>query len=244
MLEGWYCRATKAAEDEMGTNPSMDNNHGSENYKAKYRELKKKLKYLLYENEYFKESLKASQQQLLKVSRDRSYLLDRLLKYENPESELSDDDSDTSVEEPIPPPQTNMGKKRKTVDGQNIPTNKRPDGQPKRKYTKHKQLAAQQQQQQLPQPIPPQHHLPMPQPTLVSANSSLMSNNHHTNPILQDLNLNTEDVQRHLELKQFDTLDNVTMSVPQEMFSSESSNMEENECLSMGHETVETYMEN
>lgn len=50
ILLGWYCRATKAAEDEMGTsnNASVDNNHGSESYKAKYRELKKKLKYLLY----------------------------------------------------------------------------------------------------------------------------------------------------------------------------------------------------
>lgn len=191
----------------MGTNPSMDNNHGSESYKAKYRELKKKLKYLLYvslfiltvsyelepdlfllqENEYFKESLKASQQQLLKVSRDRSYLLDRLLKYENPESELSEDESDTSVEEPIPPPPPSIGKKRKTVDGQNIPTNKRPDGQPKRKYTKHKQIAAQQQQQQQQHHHHPHHQLP-PQPhqtlhlqgnSLVSGNSSLMSNNHH-----------------------------------------------------------------
>lgn len=93
----------------------------------------------------------------MKVSRDRTYLLDRLLKYENPESELSEDESDTSVEDvPAPPP--NLGKKRKLVDGHYIP-NKRPDGAPKRKYTKHKQIAAQQ--------------------ALAASNSAMMSNNHH-----------------------------------------------------------------
>lgn len=97
----------------------------------------------------------------MKVSRDRTYLLDRLLKYENPESELSEDESDTSVEEPIPPP--NMGKKRKIVDGHHIP-NKRPDGAPKRKYTKHKQLAAQQQANNA---------------IATTTNSGLISNNHH-----------------------------------------------------------------
>uniref|UniRef100_A0A336K8F2 CSON004987 protein n=1 Tax=Culicoides sonorensis TaxID=179676 RepID=A0A336K8F2_CULSO len=242
MLEGWYCRATKAAEDEMGTSnnaSSVDNNHGSESYKNKYRELKKKLKYLLYENEFFKESLLQNQQQLMKVSRDRTYLLDRLLKYENPESELSEDESDTSVED-IPAPPPTLGKKRKL--GDHIPTNKRPDGAPKRKYTKHKQLAQQQQQQQ--QQQKQQQMVNISSISSTSANQFLSNSHQGNNPILQDLNLNTEDVQRHLELKQFDTLDNVTMSVPQEMFSSESSNMEDPECLSMGHETVETYMEN
>lgn len=85
--------------------------------------------------------------------------MDRLLKYENPESELSEDESDTSVDEPIPPP--SIGKKRKLVDGHHIP-NKRPDGAPKRKYTKHKQIAAQQQAN-----------------ALAAASSTLSSSNNH-----------------------------------------------------------------
>lgn len=50
-------------------------------------------------------------------------------------------ESDSSTDEPPVPPQ-NLGKKRKTVDGHIPGQNKRADGLPKRKYTKHKQMAA------------------------------------------------------------------------------------------------------
>ena len=68
----------------------------SNNYQLKYRNLKRKLKILIYENECFQEELKKAQRKLLKVSRDKSFLLDRLLKYENVESSSSDSEATVS----------------------------------------------------------------------------------------------------------------------------------------------------
>uniref|UniRef100_A0A8D8YBX4 INO80 complex subunit E n=1 Tax=Cacopsylla melanoneura TaxID=428564 RepID=A0A8D8YBX4_9HEMI len=53
-------------------------------YKLQYKTLKKKLKALITENECFQNVLKTSQRKLLKASRDKSFLLDRLLEYEKP----------------------------------------------------------------------------------------------------------------------------------------------------------------
>lgn len=64
-------------------------------YKQKYKVLKKKLKFLVYEQECFLEELRKAQRRLLKVSRDRSFLLDRLLQYEKLED--SSDDSDVTA---------------------------------------------------------------------------------------------------------------------------------------------------
>jgi len=65
----------------------------SVDYKKKYRTLKRKLKFLVYEHECFLEELRKAQRKLLKVSRDRSFLLDRLLQYEK----LDDSSSDSEV---------------------------------------------------------------------------------------------------------------------------------------------------
>ncbi|XP_065520572.1 INO80 complex subunit E [Lathamus discolor] len=61
-------------------------------YKRRYRALKRRLKLLLYEQECFQEELRRAQRKLLRVSRDKSYLLDRLLQYEN----VDDDSSGTN----------------------------------------------------------------------------------------------------------------------------------------------------
>lgn len=66
------------------------------NYKKKYQTLKKKLRLLVYEQECFIDELKKSQRKLLKVSRDRSFLLDRLLQYEHFEDSSSDSESTAS----------------------------------------------------------------------------------------------------------------------------------------------------
>ncbi|KAF7636881.1 hypothetical protein Mgra_00003619 [Meloidogyne graminicola] len=63
--------------------------------KSKYRELKKKFKYLVYENEYYQEELRNLQRKLLKLSRDKNFLLDRLGQHENLSE--SSDDSDAST---------------------------------------------------------------------------------------------------------------------------------------------------
>ncbi|XP_054710672.1 uncharacterized protein LOC129220298 isoform X2 [Uloborus diversus] len=68
----------------------------SQNYRQKYRNLKRKLKVLIYENECFQEELKKAQRKLLKVSRDKSFLLDRLLRYENVDSSSSDSEATVS----------------------------------------------------------------------------------------------------------------------------------------------------
>jgi INO80 complex subunit E len=68
------------------------------NYKQKYHALKKKIKLLVYEQECFVDELRKSQRKLLKVSRDRSFLLDRLLQYENIDASSSDSESTASSE--------------------------------------------------------------------------------------------------------------------------------------------------
>uniref|UniRef100_A0A182T9H5 INO80 complex subunit E N-terminal domain-containing protein n=1 Tax=Anopheles maculatus TaxID=74869 RepID=A0A182T9H5_9DIPT len=75
-------------EDESGTF-DID-------YKEMYTDLKKKMKILINENVYFKHSLRSHQKRLLKIIRDRSFLLDQLLKYQYPD--VSSSDSDETVE--------------------------------------------------------------------------------------------------------------------------------------------------
>ncbi|XP_021093099.1 INO80 complex subunit E isoform X2 [Heterocephalus glaber] len=71
---------------------------GEVDYKKKYRNLKRKLKFLIYEHECFQEELRKAQRKLLKVSRDKSFLLDRLLQYENVDEDSSgEQDSDATA---------------------------------------------------------------------------------------------------------------------------------------------------
>ncbi|TRY59466.1 hypothetical protein DNTS_024409 [Danionella cerebrum] len=65
-------------------------------YKRKYKNLKRKLKFLVYEQECFQEELRRAQRKQLKVSRDKSFLLDRLLQYERVDEESSDSDATVS----------------------------------------------------------------------------------------------------------------------------------------------------
>ena len=70
-------------------------------YKQKYRSLKRKLKSLLYEQECFSEELRKTQRKCLRVSRDKSFLLDRLLQYEAPDLSSDDDATDSSSDDDI-----------------------------------------------------------------------------------------------------------------------------------------------
>ncbi|KFD53016.1 hypothetical protein M514_06132 [Trichuris suis] len=63
--------------------------------KEKYRELKKRFKFLVYENEFYQEELRNLQRKLMKLSRDRNFLLDRLLMFQRPSD--SSDESDSAV---------------------------------------------------------------------------------------------------------------------------------------------------
>ncbi|XP_030040869.2 INO80 complex subunit E [Manduca sexta] len=120
MLDGWYCRSianmqaneaanvsTNAPSEPPGTHDSQkdyssDSSSDPEpepNYRLQYLSLKKKLKFLIYENECFQDALRCSQKRLLKVSRDRSFLLDRLLQYERPESTTSESEDTESSDD-------------------------------------------------------------------------------------------------------------------------------------------------
>ncbi|XP_075897146.1 INO80 complex subunit E isoform X2 [Nelusetta ayraudi] len=67
-------------------------------FKRKYKNLKRKLKFLVYEQECFQEELRRAQRKLLKVSRDKSFLLDRLLQYERVDEDSSDSEATVSSE--------------------------------------------------------------------------------------------------------------------------------------------------
>lgn len=53
------------------------------------------------ENEFFQDALRSSQRRLLKVTRDRSFLLDRLLQYEKPENSSSESEDTESSEDDV-----------------------------------------------------------------------------------------------------------------------------------------------
>jgi len=88
------------------------------NYKNKYRNLKRKLNSLLYEQECFHEELRKAQRKCLRVSRDKSFLLDRLLQYEQPDissdeysTDSSSGDDDYNFDEDIPKTKASTSKK-------------------------------------------------------------------------------------------------------------------------------------
>lgn len=65
-------------------------------YKKKYTDLKRRLHTLIYENELLKSELTVSQRKLLKVVRDKTFLLDRLVAYEQTELISSGDETESS----------------------------------------------------------------------------------------------------------------------------------------------------
>ncbi|KAL6442450.1 myb-like protein V [Polyergus mexicanus] len=102
MLEGWYCRSiannnADAEEEDDEDSPEEE----VPNYKDQYRNLKRKLKFLIYENECFQEALRSTQRKLLKVNRDKSFLLDRLLQYEKVDASFSESDETESSDEEV-----------------------------------------------------------------------------------------------------------------------------------------------
>lgn len=107
------------SEDDSQEDAMSAVNQKLVDYKLQYTNLKKKLKFLLYvsyfklceatinnssfflfqENEFFQDALRSSQRRLLKVTRDKSFLLDRLLQYEKPDATSSESDETESSED-------------------------------------------------------------------------------------------------------------------------------------------------
>ncbi|XP_028405717.1 uncharacterized protein LOC114528271 isoform X2 [Dendronephthya gigantea] len=83
------------ADENMPSVTKLGNHFASTNmagYRQKYKTLKRKLKFLLYEQESFQEELRRSQRKLLRVSKDKSFLLDQLLQVEGLDFPSSEDE--------------------------------------------------------------------------------------------------------------------------------------------------------
>lgn len=118
-----YLFVNQAESNKDYSSDSSSDPENEPNYRAQYLSLKKKLKYLIYvcfwtnclllpptllftvsvnilqENECFQDALRSSQKRLLKVTRDRSFLLDRLLQYEKPDSSSSESEDTESSDD-------------------------------------------------------------------------------------------------------------------------------------------------
>jgi len=83
-------------------------------YKDKYRNLKRKLKFLIYENECFSMEIRNMEKRLLRVLKDRTFLLDILTQHENgsPEFDSTDNDMTDSSDGEIKMPENFRKKKR------------------------------------------------------------------------------------------------------------------------------------
>jgi len=72
--------------------------------KEQYRVMKKRFKFLVYENECYQEELRNLQRKLLKLSRDKNFLLDRLIPFEKLSDSSDESDSSSAKVEEKPKP--------------------------------------------------------------------------------------------------------------------------------------------
>lgn len=239
MQQGWYCRsvaeAKAAAEEQQRAREESK-------VKQEYRFLKTKLKHLIYENECFNNALRQNQKRLLEVTRDRSFLLNRLILYEKPENSSSDSEETESSEdeakcEPAPK------KRRESVNSTPVVTSgtvtfpakvqqapvttvKRRRPPPPAKIQKVPPILTISGQGQQPQ-VQFQgqaHHIG--QPGSHSHSSHSHSHSSAAN-LLSDGHMTPEEVERHLHnshsRQTFLELERAPLTVPTEMFSNEPS---------------------
>jgi len=215
------------------------------NYKEKYQALKKKMKLLVCEQECFLDELRKSQRKLLKVTRDRSFLLDRLLQYEHLNDTSSDSESTVSSDSEA----GKDSKKRKpatshllvgtssagasvlqlTASGEPIPSlSSRLVKEPPKKKPK---IAARKVSAKsvLPRTLP-NVNVPVKRP-MQSGTSA-----HPTAGASQPprVVLSREEIERHLDLKhsskpQFLSIDMTSHSLPDDIFSHDNSNQDTEE---------------
>lgn len=197
----------------IGSGNGGGNSSGTANavdYKSQYRYLKRKFKFLIYENEFFQDALRSNQRRLLKVSRDRSFLLDRLLQYEKPENTSSESDETESSEDEA----TKEAKKRKLE--QNSSTN--PGGGVSTGSTRGRK-------KKVPQ-VQPSENCQTSKPVTVD-----VANHSQHHPIrdleqTQQMQMSAAEVERHLQSRQHVielVQDRAPATVPTEMFSNEPS---------------------
>ncbi|KZC09220.1 PREDICTED: INO80 complex subunit E [Dufourea novaeangliae] len=205
MLEGWYCRSiannNADAEDDDEDSPEEE----VPNYKDQYRNLKRKLKFLIYENECFQEALRSTQRKLLKVNRDKSFLLDRLLQYEKVDASFSESDETESSDEEVTRFDTSKRKKIEMAISNHTPHHI-PTVKPFNTSKKKKPTAK----------VTKLNSTPIVQSSNNIVPMSLMSDGHMT----------PEEVERHLESRQTYlelVPEKAPPTVPTEMFSNDPS---------------------
>ncbi|XP_019755469.1 INO80 complex subunit E [Dendroctonus ponderosae] len=202
MLDGWYCRsiANEAAQAE-----EVEHAMEESKFKKEYKALKNRFQHLVYENESFQVALRKSQKRLLQVTRDRSFLLDRLLIHEkldhstseSEETESSDEEPSTVKIEPSkkrkPDLPHNSGITQHINSGKSIPAAKKKRPASSRLSIKQVHHAVQ---------------LQVP-----------------TTTVLSDGHMTPEEVERHLQSQSFLDLvpERAPPTVPTEMFSNEPS---------------------
>ncbi|XP_012256126.2 INO80 complex subunit E [Athalia rosae] len=206
MLEGWYCRSiannNADAEDDDEDSPEEE----APNYKAQYRSLKRKLKFLIYENECFQEALRSTQRKLLKVNRDKSFLLDRLLQYEKVDASFSESDETESSDDEAS--RLDSSKRKKIEPNVNNHSSHHQSGPVKPLNTSKKKKSVPK--------VPKVQNVPSVHSAHNMLPVSLMSDGHMT----------PEEVERHLESRQTYlelVPEKAPPTVPTEMFSNDPS---------------------
>ncbi|XP_017783577.1 PREDICTED: uncharacterized protein LOC108567549 [Nicrophorus vespilloides] len=199
MLDGWYCRSLA---NEQAAAEEQERVLEESKLKKQYKFLKGKLKHLLYENECFQTALRSSQKRLLMVTRDRSFLLDRLVLYEKPDNSSSEsEDTESSDDENVKVEPT----KKRRVDFTNSHNHVQSSGKSMPQVKKKR---------------------PPPKPKAHFSHNILHNINTTTsnNVILSDGHMTPEEVERHLQSRQsFLELERAPLTVPTEMFSNEPS---------------------
>ncbi|EFA06373.1 uncharacterized protein LOC662055 [Tribolium castaneum] len=198
MLDGWYCRsmanaASLAEEEERSQEESK--------FKKEYKFLKRKFHNLVYENEALMQALRAAQKRLLSVTRDRTFLLDRLLLHEKVDNSTSESEETDSSDDGEPLKVEPPAKKRKLENSfNNGPGKVLPTVKKKRN----------------PAPRPAKA---IPHHTLVHMPGGSTGN------ILSDGHMTPEEVERHLQAQNYVELvpERAPPTVPTEMFSNEPS---------------------
>ncbi|KAK0075920.1 hypothetical protein PV325_006172 [Microctonus aethiopoides] len=206
MLDGWYCRSIANNNAEVEDDEEDSPEEEAPNYKDQYRNLKRKLKFLIYENECFQEALRSTQRKLLKVNRDKSFLLDRLLQYEKVDASFSESDETESSEDETT--RIDVSKRKKVEVSPNNHT-------PQCPTTTIKPASTTKKKKPTPKTPKTQNNPPL---SIQSSNNvvSMMSDGHMT----------PEEVERHLESRQTYlelVPEKAPPTVPTEMFSNDPS---------------------
>ncbi|KAK9877126.1 hypothetical protein WA026_016871 [Henosepilachna vigintioctopunctata] len=173
-------------------------------YKKQYKFLKRKLQNLIYENEAFRQALRQSQKRLLTITRDRNFLIERLLLHEKMDNSTSEsEETESSDEGEIVKVEPNRKRKELISVSNNHYSNSGKTMAP----AKRKRSSASR---------PPK---PLQQVMQLQMHNSTTSN------ILSDGHMTPEEVERHLQSQSFmDFLpERAPPTVPTEMFSNEPS---------------------